>query len=302
MVSIDLYPNGSAIVNRVTEGLSGGNGSPKQRGKIMKLTAKARAWLAFVVTETEVEFRSIATLTYGIEYPLWGGRVKADLNRFLVWYRRQSLGAYVWVLEFQARGAPHIHMLIEGVEPPRTKAGFLFRKEFAEAWVRAVKAPEVSYSSLRSRSSTTHRKAMVAVHTHPKAWEAIAHKNGAAKYMVKYCLKCRQKDVPANYQDVGRFYGWSRDVVENIPVPYDCKLDDAGLQSLLELLEHVTATWKHGPRILLGIKPVPHSCALCGDSSLGDGDYVMAEPTGPDPYVLCNHCWDISGENIGQPF
>ena len=53
---------------------------------------------------------------------------------------------------------------------------------------------------------------MFRVHTHPKAWELIRSPDGAARYALKYATKPYQKKVPEDFQDVGRFWGCSRDI------------------------------------------------------------------------------------------
>ena len=53
---------------------------------------------------------------------------------------------------------------------------------------------------------------MLKVHSHPRAWELIRSDDGAARYALKYATKTKQKKVPEDFQDVGRFWGCSRDV------------------------------------------------------------------------------------------
>ena len=53
---------------------------------------------------------------------------------------------------------------------------------------------------------------MFRVHIHPSAWELIRSQDGAARYALKYATKPHQKKVPEDFQDVGRFWGCSRDI------------------------------------------------------------------------------------------
>lgn len=53
---------------------------------------------------------------------------------------------------------------------------------------------------------------MAKVHRHPKSWEPVREEGGARRYALKYALKTKQKSVPSEFQDVGRFWGCSRDV------------------------------------------------------------------------------------------
>lgn len=45
-----------------------------------------------------------------------------------------------------------------------------------------------------------------------QAWEGIRKKNGAKWYILKYASKFKQKHVPSNFRNVGRFWGLSGDV------------------------------------------------------------------------------------------
>ena len=42
--------------------------------------------------------------------------------------------------------------------------------------------------------------------------ERVRKPKGARNYAVKYAQKCRQKEVPENYENVGRFWGHSRGI------------------------------------------------------------------------------------------
>lgn len=55
---------------------------------------------------------------------------------------------------------------------------------------------------------------MLRVHQHPKAWENVRAEDGAKRYALKYALKTKQKAVPPDYQDVGRFWGCSRKLTQ----------------------------------------------------------------------------------------
>ena len=50
------------------------------------------------------------------------------------------------------------------------------------------------------------------VHSHVKQWDVIRKSDGAVRYVAKYAKKQKQKEVPAEYQNVGAFWGTSRDV------------------------------------------------------------------------------------------
>ena len=77
--------------------------------------------MAFVAANTAVIFKTMITLTYPAVWPGNGRLVKKQLRAFLkfavhnLFPRPEDAEriAYLWFLEFQARGAPHIHLLLD---------------------------------------------------------------------------------------------------------------------------------------------------------------------------------------------
>lgn len=163
--------------------------SESVRGDVTEFSDKSRRRLAFVASNTGVAFEKMVTLTYGERYPDNGMEVKRNLKAFLQWVRR-NYGAfqYLWFLEFQARGAPHVHILLDVKE-------YMPYGDVAKAWCKIVNGDE----SVLDASTRT---------------EALRHKDG--RYAVKYAQKMRQKVVPKAFSDVGRLWGHSRGVK---PVP-----------------------------------------------------------------------------------
>lgn len=72
------------------------------------------------------------------------------------------------------------------------------------------------WSKLQGNSAAVYR-----VHRHTKAWEQIREPDGAARYALKYALKTRQKTVPSQYRDVGRFWGCSRSVRDGVQAEHE---------------------------------------------------------------------------------
>ena len=84
------------------------------RGEIVNFSRAARARLAFIVSETDVNFKTFVTLTYPEKYTRDGKEVKKHLNRWLSMLRYRHAGIeYLWFLEFQRRGAPHVHIMLD---------------------------------------------------------------------------------------------------------------------------------------------------------------------------------------------
>jgi hypothetical protein len=91
----------------------------------------------------------------------------------------------LWFLEFQKRGAPHIHVLMgKDVE--------IDREWFASTWFRIVGSNDAKHYR---------------VHLHAKQWQKVYSEDGCERYVAKYAHKTFQKVVPEGFENVGRFWG-----------------------------------------------------------------------------------------------
>ncbi len=206
------------FTNDVRVHYSGGGAKPPEpppRGEVVAFTKKSRQRLAFVASNTSIEFLSMLTLTYPRDYPSDGRLVKKHLNSMLGRLRRKYAPLdYLWFLEFQKRGAPHMHLLL---------------------------TPDIRRSDQEWASSTWYKLVKSGDRKHLAAgtnWETVHTPNGAKHYAVKYAMKMAQKHVPKGYRDVGRFWGHSsrvkpKPVIEGIPV---MGTDD---------LRHLLAQWDY---------------------------------------------------------
>lgn len=198
----------------------------KKRGKVKGLSQRSLHRLAFLVSTSNVRFLSLMTLTYGEIYPQTGTLTRKHRNTFLTWMRRKfDPLSYVWFLEFQRRGAPHIHLLLSSKSPGRK-----LEIEAGSRWCKVV-----------SRDFPDTYEKMMSVHCYQgdprkKMWSDIRKADGANRYMRKYAGKESQKCVPLKYSDVGRFWGTSRDVPRPIDDMLECTMVDADLRRLLNAL------------------------------------------------------------------
>lgn len=163
-----------------------------KRGEIMEFSDNARKRLAFVASNTEIDFVSMVTLTYPAEFPCDGKTVKRHLYRFLAWLKELIPGVnYLWFLEFQKRGAPHLHILLD--KQPVNYGGTWpsFQFSVANTWYEIV-------------GSRDHRHLLAGTRS-----ERLRTPEGGKHYCVKYAQKMAQKTVPDNFWNVGRFYGYS---------------------------------------------------------------------------------------------
>lgn len=218
VVGIRIYDNDVVVVRQ------GGNANvpETERGTIMEFSKASRQRLAFVCSNTPVVFKLMITLTYPKDFPSDGKTVKGHLNSFLTWVRRDMGNpSYLWFLEFQRRGAPHYHLLLD--PPPttlRTDVLGHLRFRVSANWYRIVGSGDSKHLAAGTRV------------------EKIRKVDGARFYGVKYAQKMRQKTVPEDYRNVGRFWGCSRDVPPKVPDVIPCTEDD---------VRGVIESWRYAP-------------------------------------------------------
>lgn len=205
VVSVVVYRNDVVVVRE-------GHAPPAgdiERGEIVEFSRKSRMRLAFIASNTPVDFRTMITLTYPKEYPSDGKQVKVHLRHFLNWIRKdRGVCEYLWCLEFQRRGAPHIHLMYDFHlgRSNDVRKGFRFR--CSSEWYRIVESDDPKHLAAGTRA------------------ELLRKRDGAARYAVKYAHKMKQKVVPPGYRNVGRFWGCSAGVK---PIPQqelECTEDD----------------------------------------------------------------------------
>lgn len=192
----------------------GNHGTAPKRGEITMFSKKSRQKLAFVANNTRIMFRTMITLTYPGQFSSDGKVVKKHLNAFLLWCRnRFATPSYLWFLEFQRRGAPHIHLLMDTPLSQDKVQRLGVYADVARKWYIVVGSDDVRHLEAGTRV------------------ERIRKKDGAARYCLKYAYKMRQKMVPDAYRNVGRFWGCSRDVT-----PEDVRvwpMDDLSVRTVL---------------------------------------------------------------------
>jgi hypothetical protein len=125
-----------------------------------------------------------------------GAEFKKAVDAFFVWFLRRMrkssddadsdplADSIFWFLEFQARGAPHVHFFYTTRVP---------WQDSARKWAHLCGSPGIE------RTATRFEKLRGADGKSPRA--------GALAYARKYATKLAQKEVPADYKAVGRFWG-----------------------------------------------------------------------------------------------
>lgn len=250
--AILVYPGGMQIQRSCNLPFSWSRNYSHKRGRITLVNKRSLNKLALLVKSCGVSFESVMTLTYGQNYPLSGRTSKIHLNKFLT-YAKRAFGNfdYVWVLEFQERGAVHFHLVT--TLPPPTESQ---RYDFAVIWrsisvpgpweyCRIEDKPEDGYEATITNCDT----ACFVVHKHPKAWDSIRKHEGVGRYFAKYANKLRQKNVPQWYGDVGRFWGASR----GVKMPEGVLIPQTRNQALevAEMMGRRLENWPILPKIVL---------------------------------------------------
>ncbi|SPQ02025.1 hypothetical protein NBG4_860010 [Candidatus Sulfobium mesophilum] len=187
-----------------------------KRGKINGFSDNSRKRLKFQLRNTIHLFNGIIALTYPSEHPFDGKVVKRDIDAFSKRLTRMGM-IVTWVLEFQLRGAPHIHMLVKGK---------INKQWLSEAWYEIVGSKDEKHL----KAGTTYQHIVDdgdprAADDKIRCRKEFERGNRNAKrlyvtrtevvgYMLKYFDKREQKCVPAGFANVGRFWGATRGLLQ----------------------------------------------------------------------------------------
>lgn len=162
-----------------------------KRGAVRELSDQSKCRMAASLADLLAPYQYMATLTVGREWSRDGRDFKHALDRFLIWFMRRQralsdepdVQSVFWFLEFQARGAPHVHFFYTERVP---------WKESATKWAECIdpmgESPEMWRTSTKFERLRGGRAAIGA-------------------YAAKYARKSQQKQVPPDYEKVGRFWG-----------------------------------------------------------------------------------------------
>jgi hypothetical protein len=261
IVSVTVHNNGVMVVKResklqgqIPDGLAG-----RKDRKIKMLTSKSLARLIATIQATDVEFKTLLTLTYPEIYPKNGEAVKRGLAVLLQNLRDNGMKDYLWFLEFQRRGAPHLHILTDhGAITPQ------MRIRVTECWVNHIANSDwfwnnailASVGSDKCEYEVVARnlRTSFAVTIHKRSWEYLRSQDGAKHYVTKYAAKSFQKEVPKMYENVGRFWGCSRGV--SLKGGYKIDTTEDELRQFLEQQGHTTANWDILPKYLFNVQNI----------------------------------------------
>jgi hypothetical protein len=174
--------------------ISAGNGG-STRGSICRYSEKSKRNYKFKLRNTRDIWTHEMELGYGRDYPEDGRIVKGHRKLFVEALQRKYRGiAWTWRLGFQQeRGkkglgyAPHFHFLVDR---------FVHHDWLAKTWARIVGSKDLN-----------HIKAGTHV-------DKIRNVGKMIYYMVNYMSKDIETEVPDGFENVGRFWGIKRGLVE----------------------------------------------------------------------------------------
>ena len=243
VVAVKVHRNGHLTVIRKSKIKPQNNPwQDHKRGKISKLTNRSVRRLMHIGNTTNIQFNSLVTLTYGKYHPSTGLMVKEDFSVMRKWFKKHCEN-YLWFLEFQVRGAPHLHILLDtDCITPAMRLDLMYR------WVSLQISREYFYGQCPIGHNQAEIMKLATFNLRPQVWELIKKRDGAARYLSQYASKKEQKKVPEQFKDVGRFWGCSRKVSK-----IDGMRVELGVDEVLKFLrdeEHPAADYEYLPKFV----------------------------------------------------
>lgn len=167
----------------------------RKRNQIKGFTYESSRRLKLFMRNTSDMWKATLTLTYpGPSFGfspegLDGPTCKKHIHAFCNWLRRRKI-AYVWILEFQARGTPHFHFCL---------SGFVDKNDVAAEWYKIVGSGDPRHLAAGTRIEGVR-----------------GDSEQFGNYMGAYVSKLEQKIVPGSFVRVGRFWGASRCITKTL--------------------------------------------------------------------------------------
>lgn len=186
---IELYPKSCRI--KRPEYTSSSNHTRAKRRNITSFSKPSVRTLKFKAMNAFPVLISQFCMTYHNNLPD-SEALKKHMNNFLTQLRKKYQGInYLWILEFQRRGAPHFHLYLSLPHDTEGLHDFL-----ANTWHKIAEPNSVDHLAFHLRKKNLIQ------------WEM-----GNASYPCKFTDKYHQKQIPDCYQNTGRFWGANQGIV-----------------------------------------------------------------------------------------
>lgn len=158
----------------------------KTKTAIGKFTPASWRTLKTHLRNTKALWTTTTTLSYPTNHaPKDGRALKQQIDALTHWLRRKGR-RYLWLIEFQESGAPHIHMLL---------SGRIDKSALAQKWFDVV-----------GSGNPQHLRAGTRV-------EAVRDTDRLVSYLLK--RNSPQKILPQGCPGIGRWWGCSRGILES---------------------------------------------------------------------------------------
>jgi len=238
---VEVYKNGLVVKRKA---IRKQNRVYTPRKGIYEMSKKSKLRLTHIVTNSPIKFVSMITLTWGdFMPPVNGKELKRQLNILLKRFRKRFKNPqYVWFLEFQKKGKPHLHILTT-VGPSDFDREWLASNwatlTTKDAWLRLETGKVKDYTITKPLSVEVlldEWEKSKRFNSHQKVWEMFYKEDGATRYCLKYATKSEQKLVPPQFENVGRFWGVS-ELVHPEPIGeliLNETMDRKGLDKVME--------------------------------------------------------------------
>ena len=214
---VQEWARGIKITVRATKGE---NKRPAKRGKVGAFSTTAARRLGWAYSQGP--WVGMITLTYPGGVPVTYEEFARHRHAFLVRLKRQSV-KYLWVLEWQRRGVPHLHVWVDRDLETETVKTETVRRKLTDR-IRQTKTVRQNLTDETcpqwkdiichwiSVIGATENEDAYKVGLHPKTWCAWEVRVGN-NYASKYANKREQKGLPTGIEHYGRWWGVSRDTI-----------------------------------------------------------------------------------------
>ena len=156
-----------------------------KRGSITEYTPRTAFRLSLHLSEFGELYENEITLTYPSEFPMDGKILRKHRRKMMDKLKYYGVKEYTTCLEFQSRGAPHIHILLDK---------WIGKEKLKRAWSKIVCSGDPLHE------------------IHGAAIYKITDMTKTKVYMSSYAKKKDQKKVPPGYENVGKWWTSNRSI------------------------------------------------------------------------------------------